>query len=89
MVKIMVKRALSIASRFERLFIANYTFLHDWFGDTFKYLKTETTQPYNDIVEVICSPYGMVHWALQYSDRVEVRATACKKHGDRENHKSK
>lgn len=52
--------------------IANYTFLHDWFGDTFKYLKTETTQPYNDIVEVICSPYGMVHWALQYSDRVEV-----------------
>ncbi len=25
-------------------------------------------------VEVECSPFGMVHWALQYSDRVEVLA---------------
>ena len=50
----------------------DYTFLYDWFGDTFKYIGTEKTEPYNDIVEVVCSPYGMVNWALQYSDRVEV-----------------
>ncbi|WP_373898731.1 WYL domain-containing protein [Haloimpatiens sp. FM7315] len=51
---------------------ADYTFLHDWFGDTFRYIKTEKTEPYDDIVQVVCSPYGMVNWALQYSNRVEV-----------------
>ncbi|MEG0913970.1 MAG: WYL domain-containing protein [Oscillospiraceae bacterium] len=28
--------------------------------------------PCDDIVRVECSPYAMVNWALQYSDRVEV-----------------
>lgn len=50
----------------------DYTFLHDWFGDGFTYRGTEKTPPYDDIVEVMCSPFGMVNWALQYSDRVEV-----------------
>ena len=50
----------------------DYTFLYDWFGDTFRYERTETEPPYGDIVSVICSPFGMVNWALQYSDRVEV-----------------
>lgn len=50
----------------------DYTFLHDWFGDNFKYKYSEKEFPYDDIVEVECSPYGMVNWALQYSDRVEV-----------------
>ena len=53
---------------------ADYTFLHDWFGDKFKYVETEKTAPYDDIVKVECSPFAMVHWALQYSDRVEVIA---------------
>lgn len=53
---------------------ADYTFLHDWFGDRFKYVETEKTAPYDDIVKVECSPFAMVHWALQYSDRVEVVA---------------
>lgn len=53
---------------------ADYTFLHDWFGDKFKYVETEKTAPYDDIVKVECSPFAMVHWALQYSDRVEVVA---------------
>ena len=52
----------------------NYTFLHDWFGDNFKYIKSETEVPYNDIIQVECSPYAMVNWAMQYSDRVEVIA---------------
>lgn len=51
---------------------ADYTFLHDWFGDSFRYMYCEEEPPYDDIVKVECSPYGMVHWALQYSDRVEV-----------------
>ena len=53
---------------------ADYTFLHDWFGDKFRYVETEKTAPYDDIVKVECSPLAMVHWALQYSDKVEVVA---------------
>lgn len=53
---------------------ADYTFLHDWFGDQFKFVRTEETVPYDDIVKVECSPFAMVYWALQYSDRVEVVA---------------
>lgn len=49
-----------------------YTFLYDWFGPTFRYIRTEEEAPYDDIVKVRCSPEAMVHWALQYSDRVEV-----------------
>lgn len=49
-----------------------YTFLHDWFGDSFTYIRTEKEPPYDDIVRVECSPYGMAHWALQYSELVEV-----------------
>lgn len=51
---------------------ADYTFLHDYFGDYFRYVRSEKEPPYDDIVVVECSPYGMVNWALQYSDRVEV-----------------
>lgn len=51
---------------------ADYTFLHDWFGDNFRFIETEKVPPYDDIIKVECSPYGMVNWALQYSDRVEV-----------------
>lgn len=50
----------------------NYTFMRDWFGDTFHFERTETESPYGDIVRVWCSPFAMVNWALQYSDRVEV-----------------
>ena len=42
-----------------------WTFLHDWFGDNFRSVG-------DDLVVVKCSPEAMVHWALQYSDRVEV-----------------
>lgn len=53
---------------------ADYTFMYDWFGNTFRYVKTEDIPPYDDIAEVKCSPYAMANWALQYSDRVEVLA---------------
>ena len=49
-----------------------YTFLYDWFGPTFRYIRTEETPPYDDIIKVRCSPEAMSHWALQYSERVEV-----------------
>lgn len=52
--------------------VVNYTFLHDWFGDHFRYIRTEKEPPYADIVRVECSPYAMANWAMQYSDRVEV-----------------
>lgn len=44
----------------------NYTFLHDWFGDTFRFVKTEEGSPPRDLVRVDCSPFAMVNWALQY-----------------------
>lgn len=47
----------------------NYTFLHDWFGDSFRYIRTEESG--DDVVEVQCSPYAMVNFAMQYSDRFE------------------
>ena len=50
----------------------SYTFLHDWFGGTFRFVKTEAGPPPSDLVRVDCSPFAMVNWALQYSDRVEV-----------------
>ena len=48
------------------------TFLYDWFGPTYRYVRTEDTPPYDDIVKVRCSPDAMVHWALQYAEHVEV-----------------
>ena len=50
----------------------NYTFLHDWFGDTFRVVGAEEGPPAAELVRVRCSPFAMVNWALQYSDRVEV-----------------
>ena len=40
--------------------------------DSFTYIRTEKEPPYDDIVRVECSPYGMAHWALQYSELVEI-----------------
>lgn len=50
----------------------DYTFLHDWFGDTFRFVRIDEEDPDYDIIRVKCSPYGIVNWALQYSDRVEI-----------------
>lgn len=52
--------------------VPDYAFMHDWFGDNFRFLRVDDNDPDYDIVRVLCSPYGMVNWALQYSDRVEV-----------------
>lgn len=49
-----------------------YTFLYDQFGDNFTYIEADSENQNYDIVTTICSPYAMVSWALQYSDRVEV-----------------
>ena len=54
----------------------DYTFLHDWFGDTFEYVRVDEENTDYDIVRVKCSPYAMANWALQYSDRVEVISPA-------------
>lgn len=50
----------------------DYTFLHDSFGDTFRYERTETEPPYGDIVHVASGSFSIVNWALQYAGRVEV-----------------
>ena len=48
-----------------------YTMLHDWFGDHYQKTVKECEEGY-DIVQVKCSPFMMVHWAMQYGDAVEV-----------------
>lgn len=50
----------------------DYTFLHDNFGDTYRYLHADEQDPNYDIVEVRCSPFAIVNMALQYADRMEI-----------------
>ena len=49
----------------------NYTFLHDWFGNSFTVDHRNST-PKMSIVKLRCSPFGITHWAMQYSDLVEI-----------------
>lgn len=48
----------------------DYIFLHDSFGDTFRYERTEP--PYGDIVQEASGSFAIVNWTLQYAGRVEV-----------------
>lgn len=50
----------------------DYTFLHDNFGDTYIYRGVDEQNPDYDIVEVRCSPFGIVSLAMQYADKVEI-----------------
>ena len=56
-------------SRSENLKHADYTFMYDWFGDSFSVVRKGEDY---DEVHVTCSPFAIVNWALQYSERVEV-----------------
>lgn len=49
-----------------------YTFLHDYFGDTYRYLGVDKDDADYDIVTVRCTEFGMENFAIQYADRVEV-----------------
>lgn len=49
----------------------DYTILHDWFGN--HYFKTDLQMEDGySIAKVKSSPSMMVHWAMQYSDKVEI-----------------
>ena len=50
-----------------------FTFLHDWFGEHFKVLRTpKGADPEYILVSVKADPNMIVHWAMQYSGLVEV-----------------
>lgn len=49
-----------------------FTFLHDWFGDTYRYVGPDPEDEDYRIVKVKCPAFAMENWALQYSGRVEV-----------------
>ena len=49
-----------------------YTFLHDYFGDSYRCLGVDKKDANCDIVEVKCTEFGMENFAMQYADRVEV-----------------
>ncbi len=46
--------------------------MQDRFGNTFHYIDKDPSNPDFDIIEVICSPFAMSNFAMQYSDRIEV-----------------
>ena len=54
--------------------ISRYTMLHDWFGDYFEKNKraSEKCEQGYEVVDVITSPNMIVHWAMQYGERVEI-----------------
>lgn len=47
----------------------NYNTLYSWFGQHYKKIRSEGEF---DIVEIIASPKGIVYWALQYADDIEI-----------------
>lgn len=49
----------------------DYTILHDWFATNYRKLHKKCEEGYN-IVEVKTSPAMIVHWAMQYAERVEI-----------------
>lgn len=49
----------------------DYTMLHDWFGNHYKKTK-DSCEEGSMIIQVKTSPGMLVHWAMQYGDRVEV-----------------
>lgn len=49
-----------------------YTFLHDYFGDTYRFIAVDENDSDYDIVTVTCTSFGMENFAMQYADRVEV-----------------
>ena len=49
-----------------------YTFLHDYFGDTYRYLGVDEKDTDYDIVAVRCTEFGMENFAVQYADKVEI-----------------
>ncbi|MCM1048538.1 MAG: WYL domain-containing protein [Clostridiales bacterium] len=50
----------------------DYTFLHDNFGDTYVYRGVDKQDSDYDIVEVRCSPFGIVSMAMQYAEKMEI-----------------
>lgn len=49
-----------------------YTFLHDYFGDSYRYLGVDENDVDYDIVTVRCTSFGMENFAVQYADKMEV-----------------
>lgn len=49
-----------------------YTFLHDYFGETYRFIGVDKNEPGYDIVAVRCTSFGMENFAMQYADRLEV-----------------
>lgn len=49
-----------------------YTFLHDYFGDTYRFIRVDENDSDYDIVTVTCTSFGMENFAMQYADRMEV-----------------
>ena len=56
----------------------DYTIIHDWFGDHYEKVDEVTradddgNEIHYDIVKVRTSPSMIVHWAMQYGNRVEI-----------------
>lgn len=49
-----------------------YTFMHDYFGDSYRYLGVDENDADYDIVSVRCTRFGMENFAMRYADKMEV-----------------
>ena len=63
-----------ISIKISKDWIGRYTTLHDWFGDYFEKNKSasEKCEDGYEVVDVVTSPNMIVHWAMQYGERVEI-----------------
>ena len=63
-----------ISIKISKEWIGRYTTLHDWFGDYFQKNKSASAKCDDgyEVVDVKTSPNMIAHWAMQYSDLVEV-----------------
>ena len=51
----------------------DFTFIHDWFGDHFTLCsRRKKCDPDHILISVNTTPQMLVHWAMQYSGKVEV-----------------
>ena len=70
--QVMTLRVLSKKGPDGKSIEPEYNFLFAAVGDKYKYLGPDKNDKNYDLVEVKCSPYGMINFALQHAEKMEV-----------------
>ena len=70
--RLMTLRVLSKKDPYGESIEPEYNFLFAAFGDKYEYLGPDKNDKNYDLVQVLCSPYGMINFALQHAEKMEV-----------------